>query len=79
MEFSADLGLNREISLLCANVRAMMLFLIVVFVCFVARFTGNLDLCGRQIHKPCRSSMGFPVVLPHAESADDSGKIFLFV
>ncbi|CAH8392809.1 unnamed protein product [Eruca vesicaria subsp. sativa] len=34
-------------------------------------FTGNLDLCGRQIHKPCRSSMGFPVVLPHAESDDD--------
>ncbi|XP_013661180.2 LRR receptor-like serine/threonine-protein kinase FEI 1 [Brassica napus] len=35
-------------------------------------FTGNLDLCGRQIHKPCRSSMGFPVVLPHAESDDES-------
>ncbi|XP_013606860.1 PREDICTED: LRR receptor-like serine/threonine-protein kinase FEI 1 isoform X3 [Brassica oleracea var. oleracea] len=34
--------------------------------------TGNLDLCGRQIHKPCRSSMGFPVVLPHAESDDES-------
>ncbi|XP_062168485.1 LRR receptor-like serine/threonine-protein kinase FEI 2 [Alnus glutinosa] len=31
-------------------------------------FTGNLDLCGRQVHKPCRTSMGFPVVLPHAES-----------
>ncbi|CAN8251857.1 unnamed protein product [Cochlearia groenlandica] len=35
-------------------------------------FTGNLDLCGHQIHKPCRSSMGFPVVLPHAESEDES-------
>ncbi|KAJ0231351.1 Leucine-rich repeat protein kinase family protein [Hirschfeldia incana] len=34
-------------------------------------FTGNLDLCGPQIHKPCRSSMGFPVVLPHAVSDDD--------
>ncbi|XP_059444321.1 LRR receptor-like serine/threonine-protein kinase FEI 2 [Corylus avellana] len=31
-------------------------------------FTGNLDLCGRQVRKPCRTSMGFPVVLPHAES-----------
>lgn len=31
-------------------------------------FAGNLDLCGRQVHKPCRTSMGFPVVLPHAES-----------
>ncbi|CAH8350206.1 unnamed protein product [Eruca vesicaria subsp. sativa] len=35
-------------------------------------FTGNLDLCGPQIHKPCRSSMGFPVVLPHAVSDDES-------
>ncbi|MCE3052120.1 hypothetical protein HAX54_051620 [Datura stramonium] len=31
-------------------------------------FIGNLDLCGQQILKPCRTSMGFPVVLPHAES-----------
>lgn len=31
-------------------------------------FIGNLDLCGQQVHKPCRTSMGFPVVLPHAES-----------
>ncbi|GMH16836.1 hypothetical protein Nepgr_018677 [Nepenthes gracilis] len=31
-------------------------------------FIGNLDLCGRQVHKPCRTSFGFPVVLPHAES-----------
>ncbi|KAG7535217.1 Protein kinase domain [Arabidopsis thaliana x Arabidopsis arenosa] len=38
----------------------------------VETFTGNLDLCGRQIRKPCRSSMGFPVVLPHAESDDES-------
>ncbi|CAN6814365.1 LRR receptor-like serine/threonine-protein kinase FEI 2 [Brassica napus] len=35
-------------------------------------FTGNLDLCGSQIHKPCRSSMGFPVVLPHAVTDDES-------
>ncbi|KAB1217416.1 LRR receptor-like serine/threonine-protein kinase FEI 1 [Morella rubra] len=32
-----------------------------------ASFIGNLDLCGRQVHRPCRTSMGFPVVLPHAE------------
>ncbi|XP_014507434.1 LRR receptor-like serine/threonine-protein kinase FEI 1 [Vigna radiata var. radiata] len=31
-------------------------------------FEGNSDLCGRQIEKPCRTSLGFPVVLPHAES-----------
>lgn len=31
-------------------------------------FIGNLDLCGRQIEKPCRTSLGFPVVIPHAES-----------
>ncbi|XWS51072.1 hypothetical protein CRYUN_Cryun12cG0144900 [Craigia yunnanensis] len=31
-------------------------------------FIGNLDLCGQQVHKPCRTSLGFPVVLPHAES-----------
>lgn len=31
-------------------------------------FIGNLDLCGRQVHKPCRTSLGFPAVLPHAES-----------
>ncbi|KAK9054488.1 hypothetical protein SSX86_025566 [Deinandra increscens subsp. villosa] len=31
-------------------------------------FIGNLDLCGQQIHKPCKSSLGFPAVLPHAES-----------
>ncbi|XP_021902685.1 LRR receptor-like serine/threonine-protein kinase FEI 2 [Carica papaya] len=33
-------------------------------------FIGNLDLCGRQIQKPCRTSLGFPVVLPHAESEE---------
>ncbi|XVF50192.1 hypothetical protein PTKIN_Ptkin04bG0076500 [Pterospermum kingtungense] len=31
-------------------------------------FIGNLDLCGHQVHKPCRTSLGFPAVLPHAES-----------
>ncbi|KAL4351528.1 hypothetical protein GQ457_06G037070 [Hibiscus cannabinus] len=31
-------------------------------------FIGNSDLCGQQIHKPCRTSLGFPAVLPHAES-----------
>ncbi|XP_016438478.1 LRR receptor-like serine/threonine-protein kinase FEI 2 [Nicotiana tabacum] len=31
-------------------------------------FIGNLDLCGQQVVKLCRTSMGFPVVLPHAES-----------
>ncbi|KAL9239541.1 hypothetical protein vseg_013851 [Gypsophila vaccaria] len=31
-------------------------------------FIGNLALCGRQVHKPCRTSLGFPAVLPHAES-----------
>ncbi|XP_051123389.1 LRR receptor-like serine/threonine-protein kinase FEI 2 isoform X1 [Andrographis paniculata] len=31
-------------------------------------FTGNLDLCGQQVNKPCRTSLGFPAVLPHAES-----------
>ncbi|KGN63649.1 LRR receptor-like serine/threonine-protein kinase FEI 2 [Cucumis sativus] len=31
-------------------------------------FFGNQGLCGRQVNKPCRTSLGFPVVLPHAES-----------
>uniref|UniRef100_A0A9I9DF79 Protein kinase domain-containing protein n=1 Tax=Cucumis melo TaxID=3656 RepID=A0A9I9DF79_CUCME len=30
-------------------------------------FFGNQGLCGRQVNKPCRTSLGFPVVLPHAE------------
>lgn len=37
------------------------------------RFIGNLDLCGQQVRKPCRTSMGFPVVLPHAESDEAAG------
>ncbi|GMN45714.1 hypothetical protein TIFTF001_014893 [Ficus carica] len=36
-------------------------------------FTGNLDLCGQQVHKPCRTSLGFPAVLPHAESDEAAG------
>ncbi|KAL8147515.1 hypothetical protein AgCh_005004 [Apium graveolens] len=32
------------------------------------RFIGNLDLCGRQVNKPCHTSLGFPVILPHTES-----------
>ncbi|XP_022737114.1 LRR receptor-like serine/threonine-protein kinase FEI 2 isoform X2 [Durio zibethinus] len=35
-------------------------------------FIGNLDLCGRQVYKPCRTSLGFPAVLPHAESDEVS-------
>ncbi|MED6169025.1 hypothetical protein PIB30_017390 [Stylosanthes scabra] len=31
-------------------------------------FIGNLDLCGWQVKKPCRTSLGFPVVLPHDEN-----------
>ena len=38
------------------------------------RFIGNLDLCGRQVQKPCRTSLGFPVVLPHAENDETEGK-----
>ncbi|KAG6404052.1 hypothetical protein SASPL_136289 [Salvia splendens] len=33
-------------------------------------FIGNLDLCGQQVNKPCRTSLGFPAVLPHAESSE---------
>ncbi|KAG5056639.1 hypothetical protein AAZX31_05G029100 [Glycine max] len=36
-------------------------------------FIGNVDLCGRQVQKPCRTSFGFPVVLPHAESDEAAG------
>ncbi|KAK2993329.1 hypothetical protein RJ640_005365 [Escallonia rubra] len=28
---------------------------------------GN-NLCGQQVHRPCRTSLGFPAVLPHAQS-----------
>ncbi|KAK2663951.1 hypothetical protein Ddye_002525 [Dipteronia dyeriana] len=35
-------------------------------------FIGNLDLCGRQVHKPCRTSMGFPAVLPHDAASDEA-------
>ncbi|CAH9060162.1 unnamed protein product [Cuscuta epithymum] len=31
-------------------------------------FIGNVDLCGQQVNKPCKTSMGFPAVFPHAES-----------
>lgn len=37
------------------------------------RFIGNLDLCGQQVNKPCRTSLGFPAVLPHAESDQAAG------
>ncbi|XP_057444789.1 LRR receptor-like serine/threonine-protein kinase FEI 1 isoform X2 [Lotus japonicus] len=33
-------------------------------------FIGNLDLCGRQVQKPCRTSLGFPAVLPRAEGEE---------
>ncbi|KAL5064755.1 hypothetical protein RYX36_026492 [Vicia faba] len=35
-------------------------------------FIGNLDLCGRQIQKPCRTSLGFPVVIPHDAVSDEA-------
>ncbi|RAL39033.1 hypothetical protein DM860_011519 [Cuscuta australis] len=31
-------------------------------------FIGNLDLCGQQVNKPCKTSLGFPAVLPQAQS-----------
>lgn len=37
------------------------------------RFIGNLDLCGQQVNKPCRTSLGFPAVLPHAQSDEAIG------
>ncbi|MFS7971966.1 putative protein kinase RLK-Pelle-LRR-XIIIa family [Helianthus anomalus] len=37
-------------------------------------FIGNLDLCGQQIHKPCKTSLGFPAVLPHAEMPKRSSR-----
>ncbi|TXG50414.1 hypothetical protein EZV62_022938 [Acer yangbiense] len=39
-------------------------------------FIGNLDLCGRQVHKPCRTSMGFPAVLPHDAASDEAAGKF---
>ncbi|KAG5618231.1 hypothetical protein H5410_018055 [Solanum commersonii] len=42
-------------------------------IMLMLRFIGNLDLCGQQVRKPCRTSMGFPVVLPHAESDEAAG------
>lgn len=39
----------------------------------LTRFIGNLDLCGRQVDKACRTSLGFPAVLPHAESDEAAG------
>ncbi|CAH9092496.1 unnamed protein product [Cuscuta europaea] len=35
-------------------------------------FIGNVDLCGQQVNKACKTSMGFPAVLPHAESDEAS-------
>ncbi|KAJ4828120.1 hypothetical protein Tsubulata_050928 [Turnera subulata] len=40
-------------------------------------FIGNSDLCGRQVQKPCRTSLGFPAVLPHAASDEAAGKFHL--
>lgn len=45
----------------------------------IFRFIGNLDLCGRQVHRPCRTSMGFPAVLPHASSDEVAGKYSVVV
>ncbi|KAL5183359.1 LRR receptor-like serine/threonine-protein kinase FEI 1 [Glycine soja] len=42
-------------------------------------FVGNVDLCGRQVQKPCRTSLGFPVVLPHAESDEAAGKSYTWI
>ncbi|KAG6386120.1 hypothetical protein SASPL_155010 [Salvia splendens] len=36
-------------------------------------FIGNLDLCGQLVNKPCRTSLGFPAVFPHAESDEATG------
>ncbi|KAM2699853.1 hypothetical protein EV1_038670 [Malus domestica] len=35
-------------------------------------FIGNLDLCGQQVRKPCRTSLGFPAVLPHTAASDEA-------
>ncbi|GJX51893.1 LRR receptor-like serine/threonine-protein kinase FEI 1 [Tanacetum coccineum] len=42
-------------------------------------YIGNLDLCGQQIHKPCKTSLGFPAVLPHAESDEAAGNAKTFI
>lgn len=39
----------------------------------ISRFIGNLDLCGQQVQKPCRTSLGFPAVLPRADSDEARG------
>ncbi|GFQ05254.1 LRR receptor-like serine/threonine-protein kinase fei 1 [Phtheirospermum japonicum] len=36
-------------------------------------FNGNSELCGLQVDKPCRTSLGFPAVLPHPESDEAAG------
>ncbi|KAL3640624.1 hypothetical protein CASFOL_015592 [Castilleja foliolosa] len=36
-------------------------------------FNGNSELCGLQVNKPCRNSLGFPAVLPHPESDEATG------
>ncbi|GMH28169.1 hypothetical protein Nepgr_030012 [Nepenthes gracilis] len=41
------------------------------------RFIGNLDLCGQQVQKPCRTSLGFPVVLPHAGNDEAAATILV--
>ncbi|KAF6169389.1 hypothetical protein GIB67_016559, partial [Kingdonia uniflora] len=33
-------------------------------------FTGYLDLCGPQVQNPCQGSLGFPAMIPHAESEE---------
>ncbi|TQD81403.1 hypothetical protein C1H46_033044 [Malus baccata] len=39
-------------------------------------FVGNLDLCGQQVHKPCRTSLGFPAVLPQNAVSDEAAGKF---
>lgn len=46
-------------------------------ISWCARFRGNPDLCGRQVDKQCRTSLGFPAVLPHAESDEAAGNFSL--
>ncbi|KAB2633470.1 LRR receptor-like serine/threonine-protein kinase FEI 2 [Pyrus ussuriensis x Pyrus communis] len=38
----------------------------------IRKFIGNLDLCGQQVRKPCRTSLGFPAVLPHTATSDEA-------